>query len=324
MFCFVIIFDTVFLMNLAYGVITMWHQIEQSISAETGVSFKIKEKKAISAGTASILPIDANAQPLNLSFKVSNGDKHYFIKLNSKENLINFQAEAYSLQQLKHLTHIACPDVTAVGVSLDKSFLVLDYVAFSKAKPVLWYQLGQQLARMHQETPHGQFGWQHDNYLGNTIQPNHWSSNWTTFFSEQRIAWQLQLLSEKSILLGNIGHIAKICHDALLHHYVTPCLVHGDLWQGNTGFTLEQGMVFDPACYYGDREVDIAMTELFGQFPDDFYRGYQAQYPLNSGYQQRKLVYNFYHVLNHANIFGGIYIEQAKAMLSRIIATTTH
>ena len=177
---------------------------------------------------------------------------------------------------------------------------------------------------MHYETRHGQFGWQHDNYIGSTIQPNQWSSNWTTFFADQRIAWQLQLLSERSIILGNIEHIAQVCHDALLHHQVTPCLVHGDLWQGNTGFSGEQAMIFDPACYYGDREVDIAMTELFGHFPDDFYHGYQAEYPLDDGYGQRKLVYNFYHILNHANIFGGIYIDQAKAALSRIMSLPLH
>ena len=156
----------------------MWHQIEQAISTETGIPFQIKEKLPLSAGLSSGNPVDANDQPLNLSFKVSDGNRRFFVKLNSKENLINFQAEAYSLDQLKQLTHIACPEVTAIGISLDKSFLVLDYIAFSKAKPVLWYQFGQQLARMHQETSHGQFGWQHDNFIGNTIQPNHWSSNW--------------------------------------------------------------------------------------------------------------------------------------------------
>jgi fructosamine-3-kinase len=302
----------------------MWHIIEQAIGADTGVPFTIKEKKSLSASLSCGSPIDANGRPLNLSFMVSNGKRRYFVKLNSKENLINFQAEAYSLKQLKQLTHIACPDVTTIGISLDRSFLVLDYINFSKARPVLWYQLGQQLAQMHQDTSHGQFGWQHDNFIGNTMQPNHWSSNWTTFFSQQRIAWQLQLLSEKSIMLGNIDHIANICHDALLHHYVTPCLVHGDLWQGNTGFTFEEGMIFDPACYYGDREVDIAMTELFGHFPDDFYHGYQAEYPLDNGYEQRKIIYNFYHILNHANIFGGIYVEQAKATLSRIMSMAVH
>lgn len=302
----------------------MWHIIEQAISAETGVPFKIKEKTSLSAGISSGSLLNANDQPLNLSFKISDDTRSFFVKLNSKENLINFQAEAYSLHQLKQLTDIACPNVTTIGISLDRSFLVLDYINFSKARPILWYQLGQQLAQMHMETSHGQFGWQHDNFIGNTIQPNNWGSNWSTFFSEQRIAWQLQLLSEKSIILGDIEHITKICHGALLQHYVTPCLVHGDLWQGNTGFTFEQGMIFDPACYYGDREVDVAMTELFGHFPDDFYHGYQAEYPLDNGYEQRKIIYNFYHILNHANIFGGIYIEQAKATLFRIISMKVH
>jgi len=300
----------------------MWQCIEQAISVETGKEFIISDKQAISFGSASLS--SNNDQPLNLSFKVTDGERSFFIKLNRKECLINFQAEAYSLKQLKSLTHLACPDVTTIGTSLDKSFLVLDYVNFNKAKPALWHQLGQQLAQMHYETQHGQFGWQHDNFIGNTIQPNHWSSNWTTFFANQRIAWQLQLLSERSIILGDIDHISQVCHDALLHHEVTPCLVHGDLWQGNTGFTNDQAMIFDPACYYGDREVDIAMTELFGQFPDDFYHGYQAEYPLDDGFEQRKIVYNFYHVLNHANIFGGIYIEQAKALVTRIMSLPLH
>ena len=306
----------------------MWHSIEQAISIETGKPFYISTTQEISLGgtkaSAFTSLLDNKAPPLNLTFKVSDGQRSYFIKINNKDYLENFQAEAYSLKQLNTLANIASPKVTTLGTSLDKSFLVLDYIDFSKAKPILWYQLGQQLAQMHYETRHGQFGWQHDNYIGSTIQPNQSSSNWTTFFADQRIAWQLQLLSERSIVLGNIEHIAQVCHDALLHHQVTPCLVHGDLWQGNTGFSGEQAMIFDPACYYGDREVDIAMTELFGHFPDDFYHGYQAEYPLDDGYGQRKLVYNFYHILNHANIFGGIYIDQAKAALSRIMSLPLH
>jgi fructosamine-3-kinase len=306
----------------------MWHSIEQAISAETGKPFYISEKKEISTsiGSTSSLSslIENKAPPSNLSFKITDGQRSYFIKINNKDYLEHFQAQAYSLKQLNTLANIASPTVTSIGTSLDKSFLVLDYVDFSKAKPMLWHQLGQQLAQMHYETRHGQFGWQHDNFIGDTIQPNHWSSNWTTFFADQRIAWQLQLLSERSVMLGNIEHITQVCHDALLHHQVTPCLVHGDLWQGNTGFSGEQAMIFDPACYYGDREVDIAMTELFGHFPDHFYHGYQAEYPLDAGYEQRKLVYNFYHILNHANVFGGIYIDQAKAALSRIMSLPLH
>lgn len=301
----------------------MWQCIEQAISIETGKAFKILHKEAVSHGAFN-QTIEEFDPPLNLSYKVTDSQRSFFIKLNKKECLANFQAEAYSLKKLHALNIIPCPKVTGIGTSLDKSFLILDYIAFSKAKPRLWYQLGQQLAQIHYETQHGQFGWPHDNFIGQTIQPNNWSSNWRTFFANQRIAWQLQLLSEKSILLGDIEHIAQTCHDALLHHKVEPCLVHGDLWQGNTGFTAEVAMVFDPACYYGDREVDIAMTELFGSFPSEFYRGYQAEYPLNSGYEKRKIIYNFYHILNHANLFGGIYIEQAKATLSRIMALQLH
>ncbi|GAA0822073.1 fructosamine kinase family protein [Colwellia asteriadis] len=302
----------------------MWQSIEQAISTETGKRFHIVEKQAVSACSLTNTLLDSNEQPLNLSFKVSDGQRSYFIKLNKKECLVNFQAEAYSLRQISKLTHIACPHVASIGTTLDKSFLVLDYINFSKAKPVLWYQLGQQLAQMHYETRHNQFGWQHDNFIGDTIQPNHWGKHWHSFFAEQRIAWQLQLLSERSILLGDIDHIAKVCHQILRCYHATPCLVHGDLWQGNTGFTHKQAMLFDPACYYGDREVDIAMTELFGHFPNDFYHGYEAEYPLDDGYEQRKLVYNFYHILNHANLFGNIYLEQAKALLARIMALNYH
>lgn len=306
----------------------MWHSIEEAISVATGKSFCITHKHPISSGGSSASSftylLDNNHPQLNLSFKITDGKRSFFLKINNKESLENFQAEAYSLKQLNVQTSIASPTVTTLGTSLDKSFLVLDYINFDKAKPVLWHQLGQQLAQMHYETEHGQFGWQHDNFIGTTLQPNHWTSNWSSFFSEQRIGWQLQLLSERSIVFGNIDHITHVCHDILLHHTVSPCLVHGDLWQGNTGFCQEKAMIFDPACYYGDREVDIAMTELFGHFPADFYHGYQAEYPLDDGYTHRKIVYNFYHILNHANIFGGIYIDQAKAALSRIMSLHVH
>jgi fructosamine-3-kinase len=100
--------------------------------------------------------------------------------------------------------------------------------------------------------------------------------------------------------------------------------VHGDLWLGNLGFIGSSAVIFDPACYYGDREVDIAMTELFGYLPQDFYQGYQDTYPLQLGFEQRKIIYNFYHILNHANLFAGHYTDQARAVLSRIMSLTVH
>ena len=155
----------------------MWHSIEQAISVETGKPFYISDKQEISTRGASSYSYtdlyDNKEPPPNLSFKITDGHRSYFLKINNKGYLDNFQAEAYSLKQLNSLANIASPNVTGIGTSLDKSFLILDYIDFSKAKPILWYQLGQQLAQMHYETRHGQFGWQHDNFIGSTIQPNH-------------------------------------------------------------------------------------------------------------------------------------------------------
>ncbi len=286
----------------------MWQTIQQAIQDTVDSSFEIKYKELATGGD------------INKCYWLSNDDHNYFVKLNNKDHLTHFESEAYALEQIKSLKQITCPEVITTGTTLDKSFLILNYIPFESPVSNDWYHLAQQLAHMHQNSTHGQFGWQHDNYIGHTLQPNTWQSNWRTFFAEQRIAWQLQLLDEKSIKLGDIDHITQVCHDALGHHKVSPCLVHGDLWQGNMGFFQHTPVIFDPACYYGDREVDIAMTELFGQLPEDFYQGYHDTYPIADRYEQRKLIYNFYHILNHANLFGGVYIEQSKATLSRILS----
>lgn len=290
----------------------MWHSVEKAIEEATASPYSISQKQTVTGGD------------INLSYKITDGNQPYFIKINDKSRQSNFDAEIYSLSQLSSQSNIKCPKVICSGSTLDKSFLVLEYLSLKAATNQQWKDLGKKLAEFHKNTVHGQFGWQDDNYIGLSIQPNHWASNWRVFFAEQRIAWQLQLLSEKSIIFGDIEHISQICHDELLHHHVEPCLLHGDLWQGNIGFADSGPVLFDPASYYGDREVDIAMTELFGQFPTAFYQGYHQAYPLPEKYEQRKTVYNFYHVLNHANMFGGIYIEQAKAMLHRILSSHNH
>lgn len=286
----------------------MWRAIEQNITQAIGEQFNIKYKKIVTGGD------------INLCYWLSDYQHNYFIKLSDKSRLQQFESEAYSLAQIKKINTMSCPEVITTGTTLDKSYLVLEYLPFKIACAKEWFNFGEQLAQMHKFSTHGQFGWQHDNYIGTTLQPNDWQSNWRTFFAEQRIGWQLQLLAEKSIKLGDIEHIIDVCHKKLLHHQATPCLVHGDLWQGNLGFSDSGVFIFDPASYYGDREVDVAMTELFGQLPSEFYQGYQSVYPLENDYDKRKLVYNFYHNLNHANLFGGVYIEQCKANLTRILA----
>jgi fructosamine-3-kinase len=290
----------------------MWHHIQQAICAETGLDFTIASNQQVHGGD------------INQCFHIADQrqKQQYFVKINSKSKLESFITEANCLQQLAKTNSISVPKVILVGTSLEFSYLILSYHVLIAANAAQWFSLGVDLAKLHLASSQKQFGWPEDNYLGGTLQPNQWHANWRTFFVEQRIAWQLQLLQEKSITFGNIEHILAVCHQVLQHHQVSPSLVHGDLWSGNVGFTRKTPMLFDPACYYGDREVDIAMTELFEPFPVEFYQGYQEQYPLPESYQQRKLLYNFYHILNHCNLFAGNYIKQANATLSRLIALT--
>lgn len=287
----------------------MWHTIELLISEALNQRFEIKEKHPISGGD------------INIAYLVSGGERSFFVKINAKHCIDSFLQEHYSLQTINQLASIKCPEPLLTGTTIDKSFLVIEYLNLIQGSAQSWHFLGQQLAHMHQNCTHGEYGWQEDNYIGESIQPNKWMNNWSMFFAEQRIGWQLQLLEEKSIKLGNIDYVCEHCHLLLKSHHPRPSLLHGDLWQGNVGFTNDTCAIFDPASYYGDRETDVAMTELFGQFPDSFYQGYQSVFPLQKHYEQRKILYNFYHILNHANMFGGVYIDQAKAILQRILST---
>ena len=174
--------------------------------------------------------------------------------------------------------------------------------------------LGRMLATLHRS--HGdEFGWPRDNYIGATPQPNGRSASWRDFWRERRLGPQLALAKRHGypIDIGNVG-------DLLDGHEPAPSLLHGDLWSGNAAF-LASGApaLFDPAVYYGDREADLAMTELFGGFPRQFYAAYEAAWPLAPGYERRKHLYNLYHLLNHLNLFGGGYLAQVRSAL-RLLA----
>eukprot|EP01084_Bolivina_argentea_P297319 512188_1 len=187
--------------------------------------------------------------------------------------------------------------------------------------------LGNALARMHQKTsPNKEYGFEVENTCGPTPQPNGWMGSWSEFWDVQRLGYMLDLCAKKH---GERRYPrekqvrAKVKEILVPHekeHDVNPSLCHGDLWTGNVGTTLDgESIIFDPAAYYGDREVDIAMTMLFGRLHRDFYVGYNEVWPLPEGWKQRVVIYNAYHILNHEIIFGGGYWGQACAMLDEIL-----
>lgn len=175
-------------------------------------------------------------------------------------------------------------------------------------------KLGKGLARLHAQTA-DRYGFDNDNYIGLAPQPNAWRNQWGTFFLEQRLDAQLQLMTDLALQSAFSAQLAP--HRNKLQDFLNdtcpyPSLLHGDLWSGNVLFDKERVWLIDPATYYGDREADIAMTEMFGGFDTGFYESYDEELPLTHHYSQKRVIYNLYHYLNHFTLFGAGYQEACE------------
>lgn len=207
-------------------------------------------------------------------------------------------------------------------ISLELEFLPL--AALDRASGA---RLGEQLAALHRRTGEAQdatYGWPLDNFIGATPQSNRSHRNWAGFFAAERLRPQLALASGNGLersLRDKGERLAENLGGFFLDYRPAPSLLHGDLWSGNAG-QLADGTptIFDPAVHRGDREADLAMTELFGGFPESFYAAYRSAWPLDAGYETRKTLYNLYHILNHFNLFGGAYLGQARRMIEKLAA----
>ena len=287
----------------------MWSQIAQKISEATGEKFTIEQRSSVSGGC------------INQGYALIGEGKTYFIKLNSASLAEMFVAEALGLKQMYATQTIRIPQPICWGAVNNSAYLVMEWLELgNRGNNASWEEMGRQLAAMHRFEESKQFGWEINNTIGSTPQVNTWTDSWSEFFAHHRIGFQLRLAKRRG---GNFPETAKVIAavEELLRDYKPqPSLVHGDLWSGNAAVT-ESGepVILDPATYWGDREVDLAMTELFGGFPAAFYRGYNQAWPLDSGYEQRKDLYNLYHILNHFNLFGGGYGNQATRMIAKIL-----
>jgi len=231
-----------------------------------------------------------------------------------------FAAEAAGLDEIRATGRIAAPRPLCHGVDAAGAYLVLEWLDFSRAGDAA--ELGRQLAALHGVTQ-PEFGWWRANTLGSTPQDNTPARDWVTFWRTRRLIPQLDLAARHGAprrLIEAGARLAAVLPAFFAAYTPVASLLHGDLWGGNHAFSGGQPVIFDPAVYYGDREADLAMTELFGGFPADFYAAYRAAWPLDPAYATRKTLYNLYHVLNHFNLFGGGYASQAEAMTARLLA----
>ena len=237
-----------------------------------------------------------------------------------------FEAEADGLREMAAAAAVRVPAPVCTGVSGTQAFIVMEYLAMGgRGGAKVMAQFGAQLAQMHRHT-HDRFGWHRDNTIGSTPQRNAWSDDWLSFWREQRLGFLLQLAAQRGIGARTVQRGEKLAArlELLFDGYQPAASVlHGDLWSGNYGISASgEPVIFDPAVYFGDREADLAMTELFGGFGREFYDAYNAAWPLDAGYAVRKTLYNLYHILNHFNLFGGGYGAQADGMLERLLAET--
>ncbi|HLS81959.1 MAG TPA: fructosamine kinase family protein [Steroidobacter sp.] len=245
-----------------------------------------------------------------------------FVKVADAGACDMLEAEAAGLDALAQTHSIRTPRVLAAGLAAGRAFLALEWIELRSADRAAEATFGEQLARLHHATE-AWFGWFRDNTIGSTPQLNTPMDDWVAFFRERRLRFQLRLAAASggASLLARGERLCESLHCFFVGYRPVPALLHGDLWSGNWGVDTQGApVVFDPAVYYGDREADIAMTHLFGGFGPAFHAAYQDAWPLAAGADVRMTLYNLYHVLNHYNLFGGGYFEQAGAMIDRLLA----
>ncbi len=288
-----------------------WNNLAHHLSIELATDFIIDSVKPVSGGD------------INQAYLLQVGQRSYFIKINQANMLDMFKAEQAGLNEISATHTIRVPEPLSCGLANNHCYLLMENLNLKSGSPVSDRQLGILLAQLHQiEQPY--FGWFRNNTIGSTAQINNRNESWPAFWCAMRINLQLELAvnnrfsgrlqSRGELLCENLGEF-------FTSHHPHPSLVHGDLWAGNAAvIDQDQPVIYDPACYYADREVDIAMTELFGGFSSDFYASYNDAYILEPGYKTRKKLYNLYHILNHLNLFGSAYLNQAESMIESLLA----
>lgn len=282
-----------------------WPDIERSIREASGAPFVIESRARVGGGC------------INEGHIIRGHGRAYFVKLNAPDKAQMFSAEAAGLDEIGRTGTVRVPRPVCHGAGPAASWIVLEHLELKPADDGGMRALGSSLARLHRVTSR-RYGWSRANTIGSTPQINTPADDWIMFWRERRLGFQLGFAAAKGhgrLVASGERLVEKL--PAFFEGYSpSPSLLHGDLWSGNAAMTVDgEPVIYDPAVYYGDREADLAMTELFGGFPREFYEAYDEAYPLEDGYETRKHLYNLYHLLNHLNLFGRSYLARVERAL---------
>lgn len=257
---------------------------------------------------------------INRAYRLESGSFRYFVKLNRADREAMFVAERRGLEAIHDSGAIRVPRVYLTGHEGQYSYIVMEYIEMAASASST--QLAQALAAMH-GCVRQQFGFHCDNTIGSTAQVNRRTRDWVDFWRQHRLGFQLALARRNGLparLIDSGEQLAQELGHFFDSYRPRASLLHGDLWSGNQGAdSAGNPVIYDPACYYGDHEADLAMMELFGNPGTRFFAAYREHFPIDAGYSSRRDLYNLYHLLNHANLFGGSYAAEAQRVIDALL-----
>lgn len=282
---------------------------EEILSNYLGKETKVKQFKRLTGGC------------INEAFRIESSAGNFFLKHNQPDFEIQFEKEARSLRMLHQTNTIKTPEVFHLGTLKNRAFLLMEYVHPGTPSNKFWQNFGEKLASLHRTTAKNQqFGLSFDNYIGSLPQKNTFHQHWIDFFIENRLEVQIKLAHQNDLVSNEFINRFQKIYEQLpgLLTKEPPSLIHGDLWSGNylNGPDGEAALI-DPATYFGNREIEIAFTQLFGGFPPAFYESYQRTWPLAPGFEERVDIYNLYPLLVHVNLFGTSYLTGIEKVIRR-------
>jgi len=286
--------------------------LQQAIVQIAGDGVAVRSERSIGGGS-----INDTRQLI-----LTTGD-YLFLKANTRAPADLFAEEARGLQALRQAQGPRVPAPLGLFENGGTQYLLLEWIASGRPSGDFWTRFGRNLALLHRTNRSPRSGFSHDNHIGATEQPNGWMVSWHDFFAERRLLFQVELARKHgradAAMEQGVRKIIKKLPDLLPSvDEGGASILHGDLWGGNYMVSeTNEPVLIDPAVYYGHREADLAMTQLFGGFSPAFYDAYETEWPLVPGYEHRRDLYNLYHLLNHVNLFGGSYAGSCRAIIQR-------